>query len=62
MQSKRIKEDSFTESLFFSDSEREHFEERAAILEYEAGMERKEAERRALESVIGARVNLRCAV
>jgi len=31
--------------------EREAFEERAAILEYDAGMTRREAERRAVEMV-----------
>lgn len=31
--------------------DREHFEERAAIFEYEAGLSREEAERLALEAV-----------
>lgn len=32
-------------------NQREAYEERAAILEYDAGMSRKEAERKALEMV-----------
>ena len=36
-------------------AEREDYEERAGILEYEAGLSRPEAERRALEMVIAKR-------
>lgn len=39
-----------------TEDEREAFEERAAILEYDAGMTRDQAERLALEAVIRRRV------
>ena len=35
-----------------TDNEKEEFEERAAIMEYEAGMPRKEAERLALKYLL----------
>lgn len=38
-----------------TESQREAYEERAAILEYDAGLPRKEAERRAREMVLGRR-------
>ncbi len=59
---KRMSIESFAESLFISEAEREHFEERAAIMEYEAGLPREEAEKRALESVIRCRGEFRRAV
>ncbi len=37
----------------WTESQRENFEERAAILEYEAGMTRAEAESKAMELVEG---------
>ena len=58
---KRIGTESFTEVVFFS-AEQEHFEERAAIMEYEAGLPREEAELKALESVIRCRGEFRWAV
>jgi hypothetical protein len=36
-------------------AEREHYEERAAILEYDAGFPRREAERRALAEILDLR-------
>lgn len=39
-----------------SEDEREAFEERAAILEFDAGMTREEAETLALEAVIRLRI------
>jgi len=39
-----------------SDSEREIFEERAAIMEYDAGMEREQAEVEAIKRIIQERV------
>lgn len=35
-----------------SAAQREHYEERAAIMEYEGGLTRAEAERRALDAVV----------
>ena len=37
--------------LFLSSDEREHFEERAAIMEYEGGLSRQEAEQAAFEMI-----------
>lgn len=39
-----------------TEDEHEAFEERAAILEYDAGMSREQAERQALEAVIRRRM------
>lgn len=36
-----------------SESERTYFEERAAIMEYDGGLSREEAEKRALERILG---------
>ncbi len=41
--------------LILTEDEQEAYEERAAILEYDAGMTRPEAERMALEAVIRRR-------
>lgn len=38
-----------------TDDEREHFEERAAIMEYDGGLAREEAERLALVEVVARR-------
>jgi len=40
-------------SLNWTESQRENFEERAAIIEYDAGMTRAEAEAKAMELVEG---------
>ena len=37
-----------------SPEQREHYEERAAIMEYDGGLTRAEAERRAMEAVCDA--------
>lgn len=37
--------------LFLSSAEREHFEERAAIMEYEGGLSRQQAEQAAFEMI-----------
>ena len=58
----RIQTDAFTDTLFLSDSEREDFEERAAIMEYDGGLNIEEAEQYALERVIKNREVFRCAV
>jgi hypothetical protein len=42
----------------FSSDEREYFEERAAIYEFEAGLQRDEAEMKALEAILIQRYQL----
>ena len=43
------------ESLFLTLDEKENFEERAAIMEYEAGLSKLEAEERAIRCIINKR-------
>jgi hypothetical protein len=47
--------DLFDPAALLSESERADYEERAAIREYDGGMERQEAERAALQDVMRAR-------
>ena len=50
------------ETVFLSVSEHEHFEERAAIMEYEAGLNREDAERMAMQKIIKGREKFKRAV
>ena len=59
---RRIATEPVADALFFSESEQEAFEERAAIMEYEAGLCREEAEQAALELMLKSRNELRTAV
>lgn len=49
---------SFSHPFAFSLEEVEFFEERAAIMEYDGGMSREEAERRALEQLLRWRIRI----
>ena len=53
--------DLFDPSVLLSDSERDDYEERAAIREYCGEQERAEAERAALQDVVRARTNRKAA-
>ena len=44
--------------VVLSEAEREEYEERAAIMEYDGGLSRAEAERQALERILAKRGNL----
>ena len=44
-----------SESTFITLDEKENFEERAAIIEYEAGLSRLEAEKHAFECIVKRR-------